>query len=466
MTTPLPTGFAVTVDPTAAEIGPGLWAGGRPLRVLRLTDTASRAWDELRSGRPVTGRTSGLVARRLTDAGLAHPVPPPTPTPGVTVVVPVHGRAAELDRCLDALPAGYPVVVVDDASPDPGAIAAVAQRHRADLVRLAVNRGPAGAREAGLARVLTPLVAFVDSDTVPSGDWIEVLARHLADEGVAAAAPRVVTSSTRAGWCGTYLRARGVLDLGPQAAAVAPYSAVSYVPTAALVARVADLRAVARDGAVFDPDLRYGEDVDLVWRLVAAGHRVRYDASVEVPHVEVGTWADHLRRRHAYGTSAAPLAARHPDDVAPFVVHPWFTAAVLAALARRPVLAAVAAGGALRASLATARDSGLPADHLVRATGRGLVQTWLGLGRCATQFAAPLLAYSLARGPAGRRVAAASLVLGPALGAWWPRRRAIGPARWTAAYVADEIAYGSGVLRGCLTSRTVRPLTPRPFRRS
>ena len=77
-----------------------------------------------------------------------------------------------------------------------------------------------------------------------------------------------------------------------------------YVPSAALI-----VRAPVR----FDETLRYGEDVDLVWRLLDAGHRVVYDPSVVVRHHE----ADVLRRRFRYGTSAAPLAARKTLPAAP-----------------------------------------------------------------------------------------------------------------------------------------------------
>ena len=54
---------------------------------------------------------------------------------------------------------------------------------------------------------------------------------------------------------------------------------------------------MGRDGAVFDPALRVGEDVDLVWRLVAAGLAVRYDPAVEVEHDEPTTWPDLFERR-------------------------------------------------------------------------------------------------------------------------------------------------------------------------
>ena len=78
-----------------------------------------------------------------------------------------------------------------------------------------------------------------------------------------------------------------------------PGSRVSYVPTAALLVRRSALDSVAIDDAaipapghlagpgplssrgVFDPALRYGEDVDLIWRLHDAGWRVRYEPSVQ-----------------------------------------------------------------------------------------------------------------------------------------------------------------------------------------
>ena len=84
---------------------------------------------------------------------------------------------------------------------------------------------------------------------------------------VGAVAPRVrpVTGPSAAG---RYLAARAPVDLGPRKARVAPLTRLSYVPTAALLVR--------RDavGRGFDPALRYGEDVDLIWRMVDAGWRV------------------------------------------------------------------------------------------------------------------------------------------------------------------------------------------------
>ena len=65
-----------------------------------------------------------------------------------------------------------PVVVVDDGSEDPDAVAEVCRRHGATLIRRAVNGGPGAARNQALAVVATELVAFVDSDCeVDRGGW-------------------------------------------------------------------------------------------------------------------------------------------------------------------------------------------------------------------------------------------------------------------------------------------------------
>ena len=38
--------------------------------------------------------------------------------------------------------------------------------------------------------------------------------------------------------------------------------------------------------------------------------------------------------------------------------------------------------------------------------------------------------------------------------------RVVDPVRWTLACVADDLAYGAGVWRGCLAHRTWEPLRP------
>src|SRR4051795_7673546 len=104
--------------------------------------------------------------------------------------------------------------------------------------------------------------------------------------------------------------------MGQHPAPVRPLSAVSYVPSVALLAR----RAALGDG--FDASMRVAEDVDLVWRLSAAGWRVRYEPAAAVAHEHPSRTGQWLRRRAFYGTGAALLAARHGSAVAPVVLAP------------------------------------------------------------------------------------------------------------------------------------------------
>jgi hypothetical protein len=218
---------------------------------------------------------------------------------------------------------------------------------------------------------------------------------------------------------------------------------------------------------VFDPDLRYGEDVDLVWRLHEAGWRIRYDPSIAVEHHEPDSWPQLLTRRFRYGTSAGPLALRHPTCMPPFVVHPWSVVIIAGLLARRPAVAGAAFAMSVSSLTRTLRRAGVRPDGAVRGAATAAHQTWLGLGRVLTQFAAPaLLAVIAVRGRssgaklAGRRAAAASLLLGPPLTTWAARRPALDPVRFTVAHIADDIAYGLGVWTGSLRSCTTVPLRP------
>jgi mycofactocin system glycosyltransferase len=471
---PLPAGFGVVMDPGMKQLDEETLFGGAPARVLRLSAAGRAALAELRAG-PVRTAAAGRLARKLTDTGLAHPRPPELASrPDVTVLIPVRDRAVLLDRCLTALGPGYPVVVVDDGSADPSAVAAVAAGHGATLIRRPSSGGPGAARNTGLGRVTSELVAFLDSDCLPAPGWIERLAAHFADPAVAVAAPRMTAVPGGPGWASRYTSASCALDLGGAEARVVPGTPVGYVPTAALVVRRAVL---AGNRASFDPALRFGEDVDLVWRLHEAGWRIRYDPAVQVAHHEPGTWRALLARRFRYGTSAAPLAARHPGQVPPLVLYPWPALTVAGMAGALPSVAAVGFAGSVLAMRRALHRAGLPAQGTVPAMWDASRQTWLGTGRYACQFGMPVLAAAiLAPGRGGRarrwarRAAAASLLLGPPLTAWSSRRAgpggdpaepaALDPVRYVLGHLADDVAYGAGVWAGALRARSVTPVRP------
>ncbi|MVU80750.1 mycofactocin system glycosyltransferase [Nocardia sp. ET3-3] len=468
MNTPVPHGFRIALEPGTRQLDGYTLRGGSPARVLRLSRNGRAAWDELRTG-PIASTASGILARHLTDAGLAHPRPPASHIPPtVTVIVPVRDRAQELARCLAALDGAYPAVVVDDGSHDPDAISRVAEKYSATLVRRLHCGGPAAARNSGLVSAKTDLIAFLDSDCVADPRWIERLVDHFSDPLVAAVAPRILAlpSATTAG---RYAATAGSLDMGPHEGRVAPGARVSFVPTAALVVRRDTLSAVGS----FDERLRYGEDVDLIWRLHGAGFRIRYEPAVSVRHQEPRTWSALLTRRFHYGTSAGPLALRHPDALAPLVVAPIPAATVAAALAGYPVVAGIGLAATIARAKDTLRETNLSTEEAPEIAVRTCWRTLLGLGRYANQFAWPLLISALVRPcgatPATRtrlRTMAAALVLVEPVTAYVRDRPRLDLVRYTLGRLADDAAYGAGVWAGALRHRTTIPLRPVLARRS
>jgi len=445
----------VVLDPDVRCLAGGrVLLGGDPGRLVRLRTPL----DGLVPGAVLPPAAQSLAAT-LVAGGLGHPRPGPGPVQDLVVVLPVRDRCAELARCLRALGRSAPVLVVDDASLDPGRVARVAREHGAQVLHLATNVGPGAARNAGVAATTGALVAFVDSDCLPPPGWLAALVGHFDDPAVGAVAPRVRATTSDSSLLGRYAAVRGPLDLGPREAEVHPGGRVPYVPTAALLVR----RAALPTGAAFDPGLRYGEDVDLVWRLHDAGWLVRYEPRTVVEHDEPDRWLAWFARRYRYGTSAAPLARRHGARLAPLVLPAWPTAAWLLLLTRRPVGALVAAAVPAARLHLRLRSTGLPpaatSRLAVSVTGRSVLSVVTGIGGAGSVLTLPVLLALLTR-PRWRAPAALALLVPPLL-EWQARGRAVDPLRWTALRLLDDAAYACGVWRSCWAGRSVAALRPR-----
>jgi len=459
--------------------------GGAPLRLLRLTPSGARQVAAWFAGTPVaSARNARALARRLLDTGIAHPAlaHPALPPAGlterdVTVVIPAFGRPAELAECLAGL--DQRVIVVDDASADPDAIAAVAAEAGARVVRRPVNGGPGAARNTGLAAATTPLVAFIDSDCVPRPGWLDRLLPHFADPAVGAVAPRVAAHAPGASWLARYEGTSSTLDMGARESIIRQGSRVPYVPGVALVVR----KEAAGTG--FRDDMRVGEDVDFAWRLGAAGWRMRYEPASAIGHqhrVRLRPW---FSRRKDYGTSAAALELRHPGAVRPLATSAWTALAWAAVLGRRPsagVVVTAAATALLARRIATvtgerwpvpAPRSADPGDAgageigvgwtawrlAVRLAAGGTLAAARPLGSAITRTWWPL-ALPAAVAVRRLRLPLAALVLTPPLLDWFDRRPPLDPARYVAARLLDDVAYSLGVWQGCGRHRTIRPLLP------
>lgn len=434
-------------DRSWRRIGDGrVLLAGSPMRLFRVSTAGAYALDQLEQGHTPSGGRA--LIDRLVDTGALHPNPVQSNIPfeDVTVVVPCRGSLTSIPPLR--------TVVVDDASDTPITVNTTTDVH---VIRLDQNVGPAGARNVGLGAVDTPFVVFVDADVeVPahSLEWLEPLLAHFHDARVAAVAPRIV-SKPGPHLIDRYEQCASPLDLGDEPARVAPGTRVSYVPAAVLVCRTTMLREVGG----FDEALRTGEDVDLVWRLHAAGHHVRYEPSVQLQHRARSTWGATARQRLGYGESAAALDHRHPGAVAPVRCNSWSLAVWTLLLLRRPL---PALGLALGTSIALARKlRGVPPRASVRMALQGHLAVGEQLARAVRRVWWPA-AVALLWSRAGRRWLLAALAVPVALDvarATPERRRATlaaSPAR-----LLDDAVYGVGVWRGVWRYRSARALLPK-----
>ena len=238
----------------------------------------------------------------------------PQVVPQISVVVPTRDRPDRLAVCLAALErqtaADLEIVVVDDASRDAAAVAAVvAGTPRARLVRGA-GRGPAAARNAGVAAASAPVVCFTDDDCDPVPGWAAALAARIAGGADAAAGP------TRNG------RPHSVVAAAAQAVAthlaeatVDPAGRMRFAPTSNLACRAEVCAAVPFDESY---PLAAGEDRDWCARLVNSGRALAFTPEALVRHHQelspVGFWRQQVRYgRGAYRFRAGHGTLRRPE---------------------------------------------------------------------------------------------------------------------------------------------------------
>ncbi|MGO9732101.1 mycofactocin biosynthesis glycosyltransferase MftF [Mycobacterium sp.] len=461
----LPDGFAVQVDRRVRVLGQGAaLLGGSPTRLLRL---APAAQDMLADGRlKVSDAVSAELARTLLDATVAHPRPAGGPSHrDVTVVIPVRDNAYGLRRLVAAL-RGLRIVVVDDGSSTPIRQEDFAGGHSdIEVLRHAQSRGPAAARNSGLAACKTGFVAFLDSDVVPRRGWLEALLGHFCDPTVALVAPRIVGLAQTDHIVARYEAVRSSLDLGQREAPVIPYTSVSYVPSAAIICRTSTLR----DAGGFDETLRSGEDVDLCWRLVEAGARLRYEPIAQVAHDHRTELRDWIARKAFYGGSAAPLSVRHPDKIAPVMISGWaLTAWILMALGSSfgylTSLFVAALTGRRIAKTMQGADTQIWDVLAIAARGLWSAALQLASAICRHYWPVALLA-AVAWRPCRRVVLIAAVVDGVV--DWASRRqfakddaRPIGLLTYLLLKRVDDLAYGLGLWYGVVQERNIGPLKP------
>lgn len=415
---------------------------GSPLRLFRLGPAGTKLADALEAGLDVPPNAERLVSR-FVDTGAIHPFPDgPNDLSSVTVVIPAHDeRHLDLQVLVSSLRGAAKVIVVDD-----GSRIELAPLDGALVVRREHAGGPAAARNTGAALAETDIILFVDADVTWNDDAVACLG-HFADSRIAVVAPRV-RSVEGPSLLERYEGVHSPLDLGVQPARVRPHTRVSYVPAAALAVR----RSVFESLGGFDESLRFGEDVDFVWRAVEAGHVVRYEPLAEVTHRPRGSFEAWMRQRVGYGSAAASLASRHRGAVTPLKVNRWSAGAWAAAALGRPVAGLAVATTSWALLLKKLGDTPDRRGVALRLAGRGNLHAGRLVAAAVTRAWLPIAIVLALFSPRLRRALVVALTLPSAID-WMRSKPNVDLPRYVALRALDDASYCTGVWRGLVKSR-------------
>lgn len=224
-----------------------------------------------------------------------------------SIIVPAYNSRGTIASCLEALlhqsvpPSEYEVIVVDDGSTD-GTEEIVREYDVTYLPQ--PHRGPAAARNLGVARAAGDIVLFTDADCEPAADWLAEMLHPFADPDVA-------------GVKGTYrTRQREVVARLAQCEFEERYdrlerlASTDFVDSHAAAFRVRALRKVGG----YDPAFPHAnnEDVDLSYRLARAGYRLRFNRRAVVYHRHPADWWAYLRLKAGRGHWRMVVYRLHP----------------------------------------------------------------------------------------------------------------------------------------------------------
>jgi GT2 family glycosyltransferase len=233
----------------------------------------------------------------------------PADEPIAAVVIPAHGRQGQLNDCLRALAAqtldlrAFEVIVVDDGSAPSLELCPDVIEGGLDVRLVAqVNKGPAAARQAGVALAGARFIAFTDDDCLPRPQWLERLIEALDAHDGAIVGGATVNGLTR----NVFSEASNVLLDFLAESFERSRSLKPFFPSN----NMAMSRQAFLDIGGFDErfTLAAAEDRELCERWIARGGKLVRVEEALLEHRHGLSLGEFLRQHHNYGRGAARLA--------------------------------------------------------------------------------------------------------------------------------------------------------------
>jgi cellulose synthase/poly-beta-1,6-N-acetylglucosamine synthase-like glycosyltransferase len=232
--------------------------------------------------------------------------------PSTSVIVPAYQAEATLGDCLESLVGlDYPrdrieIVCVDNDSTDDTARIARSFAPAVTTVHES-RRGPAAARNRGVAVACGEVIAFTDADCTVAPEWLCSLVPALADERVGVAGGRILARRP-CNWVERFGE-----RIHDHLASISQSR-----PATAITMNWASRRDVLERMGGFDERFLRCQDSELSLRMVRAGLELVYVDDAIVYHRNESTIAGLAREGYVHGYHAPAVLALHSDYLSAF----------------------------------------------------------------------------------------------------------------------------------------------------
>ena len=225
-----------------------------------------------------------------------------------SVIVPAFNAEIILTSCLEALLAqsmpkeDYEVIVVDDGSTDN--TSKTAQQFNVKTI-CQPNRGPAAARNRGVAEARGDVILFTDSDCIPDRKWIQEMTLPFEN-------PEVVGVKGAYKTCQTRLAARfAQAEFEDRYDLLQPLPSIDMIDTYSAAFR----KDIFQEMGGFDESfpVANNEDTDFSYRLSAASHKLVFNREAFVYHTHPDTLLKYLRVKFRRGYWRMVVYGRYPE---------------------------------------------------------------------------------------------------------------------------------------------------------
>ena len=291
---------------------------------------------------------------------------PPATTPSVDVLVSTFNEERYLARCLESVLAqDYPadrlrVLVIDGGSTDSTvALAECFARddERVEVIADGVRRNLPESLNLARDRSRGELVAKIDGHGYPDRDFLRLAAENLVSGG-----PRVGCVGGRPVQEGEtrFGRAVALARTSHFGVGASEYAGSSQRASVDTVQCGVYTREALDEVGWFDPDMNYGEDEEVNWRLREAGYEILLDGRMRFHYFTRPTWRAAYRQYRNYGEARVRVVREHPRFLRPHHLAPAAMVAaagvlvVTAPVSKHARMALAAGTGAYAATAAAA----------------------------------------------------------------------------------------------------------------